>query len=51
MIPKAPLPLRLMIPGDKDDERLDRALEDMAKDQWIDDFMTRLHCAIGVRRN
>jgi hypothetical protein len=35
-------------PSEKDDdERLDRALEDMVKDQWINDFIKRLNYTIG----
>jgi len=46
-IPKTPPPLRPTIPGDKDHERLDRALEKPVKDEWVDDFIERLNCTIG----
>ena len=46
-IPKTPPPLRPTIPGDQDHERLDHALEDLVKDEWIDDFIERLNGTIG----
>jgi hypothetical protein len=48
-IPKTPPPLRPTIPGDRDHERLDRALEEPVKDEWIDDFIERLNCTIGEK--
>lgn len=42
--PPTPLPT---ISSDREVERLDRALEDMVKeDQWIDDFIKRLNYTI-----
>jgi hypothetical protein len=37
---------RKTISSDKDYEQLDRALEDMVEEQWIDDFIKRLNYAI-----
>jgi hypothetical protein len=44
-IPETPPPCPTM-PGDKNHERPDRALEEPVKDEWIDDFMRRLNCTI-----
>jgi hypothetical protein len=30
----------------KNDERLDRIVQDMLDDQWIDDFIKHLNCTI-----
>jgi hypothetical protein len=38
-----PLP---MIAINKNDERLDRVVQDMLDDQWIDDFIKHLNCTI-----
>ena len=41
------------ISSDEDDKRLDRALQDMIEDQWINDFVKRLNYTIEdiVRKN
>ena len=46
-IPRPPPPLRPAITGDQDHERLDHALEDLVKHEWIGDFIKRLNCTIG----
>jgi hypothetical protein len=46
-IPQTPPPLQPAITGDQDHERLDHALEELVKDEWIDDFIERLNCTIG----
>jgi hypothetical protein len=44
IVPEAlPLTLWPLVPASSDeDERLDRALEEMTRDQWVNDFMKRL---------
>lgn len=46
IIPGTPPPWPLAPALSDEDERLDRALEEMIQDQWINDFIKRLNYAI-----
>ena len=47
MTPRTPPPVHWpLTPISEEDEQLDRALEDLIQDQWINDFIKRLNYAI-----
>jgi hypothetical protein len=49
ILPETPRPTPLppkTISSDDEDERLDRALEDLVENQWVNDFVKRLNYTI-----
>jgi hypothetical protein len=46
IIPGTPPPWPLAPTLSDEDERLDRALEDLIQDQWVSDFIKRLNYVI-----